>query len=77
MSAEQPPDSGDTKHSVLICADSTEIRDSIRVLLATTVKFAVVGEAVDGADCLQQIRSISPDVLILDIKPAHGGTDVA
>jgi DNA-binding NarL/FixJ family response regulator len=37
----------------------------------------VIAEAVDGADCLDQLKKIKPDVLLLDINmPNKNGLDV-
>jgi len=63
--------------TVLICDDRSELREAITKVLSGAPRFRVVGEAVDGATCLQCVREIGPDVLILDIGMPGGGPQVA
>ena len=70
-------EAADVQHSVLICDDNPQIRNSIQMLLADNPRFAVVGEAVDGDTCLEQVRQLRPDVLILDVNMPGGGPHIA
>jgi DNA-binding NarL/FixJ family response regulator len=63
--------------TVVVCDDRPEIRDAIRAVLAGNPRFTVVGEAVDGTDCLAAVRMAAPDILILDVSMPGGGPDVA
>ncbi|WP_420123422.1 response regulator [Nakamurella sp.] len=63
--------------TVLICDDRKELRDAIGDLLAQLPAFTVVGFAVDGASCLEGIRTRRPDILILDVNMPGGGPAVA
>lgn len=63
--------------TVVVCDDRPEIRDAVRAVLAENPRFAVVGEAVDGTDCLAAVRLAAPDILILDVSMPGGGPDVA
>ena len=67
----------DQRRSVLLSDDSTEIRGAIRAVLESTAQFWVIGEASDGDGCLDRIRTLHPDVLILDVNLPGGGPDLA
>ena len=53
--------------TVLIVDDHPSFRRCARVLLEED-GFAVVGEAEDGADALQAIDQLHPDVVLLDVQ---------
>jgi CheY-like chemotaxis protein len=63
---------------VLLADDMPAVREIIRHgLLRGEGRYAVVGEAADGYGALTQIRSLAPDVAILDIHmPGLSGVDV-
>src|SRR4051812_41746730 len=63
--------------TVLICDDQPELRQAIVQLLTHSAHFVVAGEAGDGPGCLEQIRLIRPDLLILDVSMPGGGPHVA
>jgi DNA-binding NarL/FixJ family response regulator len=63
--------------TVVVCDDRAEIRDAIRAVLSENPRFTVIGEAVDGTDCLAAVRGTAPDILILDVSMPGGGPDVA
>jgi DNA-binding NarL/FixJ family response regulator len=63
--------------TVLICDDRPELREAITTVLSDAARFRVIGEASDGFSCLQRVREIGPDVLILDIGMPGGGPCVA
>ncbi|MFA4028257.1 MAG: hypothetical protein GDYSWBUE_000118 [Candidatus Fervidibacterota bacterium] len=59
----------------VIVADSlTESRENIKALLRTDPTIEVVGEARDGDEALQLVRSLNPDVLVIDANIA--GADI-
>lgn len=61
--------------SILIVEDDEELRNIYRQALQR--EQYVVYEAVDGADALQQIDGIMPDLVILDMMmPRMGGPTV-
>lgn len=55
------------RRTVLIVDDSEDVRTMVRFALADDPRFAVVGEASDGAAALEQARLLQPDVVLLDL----------
>ena len=53
---------------VLIADDQRLIRAGFATLVGSAPDLEVVGEAVDGADALEQARLARPDVLLMDIR---------
>jgi DNA-binding NarL/FixJ family response regulator len=53
---------------VLIVDDHPVFRDGLRNLLATAEGLRVVGEAEDGAEALEAVASLQPNVVIMDIN---------
>ena len=66
-----------TTRTVLVCDDRKELRDAIGELVAQLPHLAVVGYAVDGATCVDGVRTWRPDILILDVNMPGGGPEVA
>lgn len=66
-------------HSFLIVDDSALSRRLIRNLLAVNLEETFsCWEAADGADAIEKIRALDPDVVILDINmPRLNGLEVA
>ena len=63
-------------HTVLIVDDHPSFRASARAVLESDA-FEVVGEADDGASALAAVRSLRPDVILLDVQlPDMQGFDV-
>ncbi|POB13828.1 MULTISPECIES: chemotaxis-specific protein-glutamate methyltransferase CheB [Pseudomonadati] len=62
---------------ILIVDDSSTVRKLIRKCLTGVPGYEVVGEAVDGADGLEKIKELKPNVITLDINmPKMSGHDV-
>jgi DNA-binding NarL/FixJ family response regulator len=62
---------------VLIVDDHPVVRTGIRNMLDPAVGISVVGEASTGSEALQMIKSLQPDVVLLDMKlPDMSGIDV-
>jgi two-component system response regulator NreC len=54
------------------------MRRGLRLLLESQPDFAVVGEAADGREAVEQARDTSPDVVVLDIAmPNLSGIEAA
>ena len=53
---------------ILIAEDHPLVRDALRNLLQRKAGFTVAGEAADGIEALQQVKTLLPDVLLLDLS---------
>jgi DNA-binding NarL/FixJ family response regulator len=53
---------------VLIADDQTLFRSGLARLLDVDDRVTVVGEAVDGLDCVKLALALKPDVVLMDIK---------
>ena len=61
---------------VLITDDHQLVIEGIRALLADVENITVVGEAVNGKDCLEKLASIDADVVLMDMDmPIMSGID--
>jgi two-component system, chemotaxis family, protein-glutamate methylesterase/glutaminase len=61
---------------VLIVDDSPTIRRLVRLALSSDPRIDIVGEAQDPLDARAKIKSLSPDVLTLDVEmPQMNGLD--
>jgi len=52
---------------VLIVDDHSFVREGLRMFLVRDPDLEVVGEALDGAEALQQARQLRPDVVVMDL----------
>jgi DNA-binding NarL/FixJ family response regulator len=52
---------------ILLADDHPIVRDGLRAILSTQPDFEVVGEASNGAETVQQILQLRPDVALLDL----------
>ncbi|NCF67556.1 MAG: response regulator [Chloroflexi bacterium] len=74
MTTHPPP-----SHSirVLIADDHAVVREGLRTLINTEPGMAVIGEASDGREAIQQCLSLQPDVILLDmVMPHKSGLEV-
>ena len=63
---------------VLLVDDHPTFRAGLRAQLEGDGRFAIVGEAADGAEAVRLTRSLVPDVVVLDMAmPGVPGPDVA
>ncbi len=63
--------------NVMIADDHSMVREGIKALLELDGDIKVIEEAVDGNDCLDKLKKVKPDVLLLDINmPNLNGIDV-
>jgi DNA-binding NarL/FixJ family response regulator len=59
---------------VLIVDDEALIRTGLRAIIDAEPGFSVVGEAADGAEVVPLVRSLRPDVVMMDVRmPAVDG----
>lgn len=67
-----------TAPSILIADDHPIVRTGLREIIETRSGFRIVAECENGADALDRIRKLRPDIAILDIEmPRLSGIDVA
>lgn len=63
--------------TVLIADDQEMVRTGFRLILNAQPGIDVVGEAADGAACVQEARRLRPDVCLVDIRmPRLDGIEV-
>jgi DNA-binding NarL/FixJ family response regulator len=53
---------------VLICDDQTIVSEGLRVILGTDSEIEVVGIANDGAEALDLVPQVEPDIVLMDLK---------
>jgi DNA-binding NarL/FixJ family response regulator len=53
---------------ILLVDDQPLLRTGFRMILEAEHDFAVVGEAADGADAIEKVRALQPDVVLMDIR---------
>ena len=62
---------------VMITDDHAMIREGIKRLLEFDGEMKVIAEAGDGEECLELLKEVKPDVLLLDINmPKKNGIEV-
>lgn len=62
---------------VMIADDHSLIREGLKQLLEFDGSIKIVGEAVNGVECLENLEKNNPEVLLLDINmPEMNGIDV-
>ena len=52
----------------MIADDHSMIREGLKQLLELEGDFEVIAEACDGVDCLEKLKTVVPDILLLDIN---------
>ncbi|MDN5599450.1 MAG: response regulator transcription factor [Brachybacterium sp.] len=70
-SAEGENPAGRPAVRVLLVDDEALMRAGLRLMIDGTHGIEVVGEAADGAAALEQVRSLAPDVVLMDIRMPH------
>jgi two-component system LytT family response regulator len=72
-----PQPDGPAKLRTLIVDDEPLARSSIALLLRRDPEVDVIGECGSGADAVEQVRTLKPDLLFLDVQmPECDGFDV-
>jgi DNA-binding NarL/FixJ family response regulator len=53
---------------ILLVDDQALVRAGFRMILDAEPEMEVVGEAADGREAIEQVRSLRPDVVLMDIR---------
>jgi DNA-binding NarL/FixJ family response regulator len=53
---------------LVIVDDHPVVRDGLRGMFAGDERFAVLGEAADGAEALATVERVEPDVILMDLR---------
>jgi len=62
---------------VVIADDHTIVREGLKQLLLADPEFAIVGEARDGQEVMERVRTLEFDVLLLDMSmPKKSGIEL-
>ena len=62
---------------VMLVDDQNLVRKGVRSLLELSDEIEVISEATDGAEAIEMIPSVAPDVVLLDMRmPGKSGIDV-
>jgi DNA-binding NarL/FixJ family response regulator len=54
--------------TVVVADDHGPFRRAAGAVIARTSGFRLVGEAVDGAEALQRVAEVAPDLVLMDIR---------
>ena len=53
---------------ILIVDDHPVVRAGLRGMLSSQADFEIVGEAADGAECLELVSKLNPMVILMDLR---------
>jgi len=53
---------------ILICDDQSLFREALRTLLGSFAEMDVIGEAANGEEAIRYAVSLSPDVILMDLR---------
>ena len=63
---------------MLVVDDHEIVRIGVRILLSDQSQWEICGEAQDGPEAIEKVRTLNPDLVILDLTmPLLSGLDVA
>lgn len=64
--------------TVVIADDQELVRDGFKLMLDVEPDIEVIGEAADGAQAVERVAALRPDVVLMDIRmPILNGLDAA
>jgi DNA-binding NarL/FixJ family response regulator len=71
-----PPQIGEVK--TLVVDDQEAFRDALRHLIGAAPGFTLVGEACCGEDAITAVETLSPNLVLMDVRmPGIGGIEAA
>jgi DNA-binding NarL/FixJ family response regulator len=53
---------------ILIADDHPVVREGLNAMLSREADFKVVGEAKDGAEAINKVKELTPDVVLMDLR---------
>lgn len=56
------------KIKIVIADDQELIRDSLKIILSANTDMEVTGMAADGREVIRLVRSVKPDVILMDVR---------
>lgn len=63
---------------ILIVDDHELIRQGVRFIFSRDPQFFIAGEAANGAEAIEQVKKLNPDLVLLDISmPVMNGLEAA
>ena len=61
---------------ILLVDDHAMFRAGIKALLEDEARFTVIGEAASGDEAVDEVRSLKPDVVVMDLSmPGSNGLE--
>lgn len=63
-----PAPAGRPPLRIVLCDDERMVRTALRVILEAEADLEVVGEAATGAEAIPLVRSLAPDVVLMDVR---------
>ena len=64
------------KLRLLLVDDQALFREGLRTLLGLQADFEIAGEAANGEEAVSQVRTLVPDVVLMDLRmPVMGGVE--
>ncbi|MGI5157537.1 response regulator [Microbispora sp. CA-102843] len=68
-----PPGSSPPPITLVIADDHPVVRHGLRSIFEVSSGFAVLGEAADGAEAIELVTRLDPDVVLMDLRMPGGG----
>jgi DNA-binding NarL/FixJ family response regulator len=76
--ADQDGPSGRSEVRTLVVDDQEAFRDALRHLISAAPGFTLVGEACCGEDAIAAVETLSPNLVLMDVRmPGIGGIEAA
>ncbi|MDQ0719558.1 MULTISPECIES: response regulator [unclassified Paenibacillus] len=55
-------------YKIMLVDDHFVVREGLKLILETSEKYQVVGEAVNGQDALENVEKLQPDIILMDLN---------